>query len=172
MPGLCEGKQAPGTAGQANLGGVRWIPCCPGVGIKDCLVRFDKNRYFVDACAVGGHTSAGLNPGGMIATSRPPGVRRFATARKWAKRGDQAAIFETVSLPSRTAARVTATRCAPSGDYRMRRRLPIRVFPMSSTHSLLRAMTRLRARFDIGEHNLRARQSCWKGRNRGLGPEL
>ena len=52
---------------------------------------------------------------------------------EWAKLGGQAAIFETVSLPSRTAALVTATRCAPFGDHRMRLRLPIRVFPMSST---------------------------------------
>ncbi|MDP4065616.1 hypothetical protein IMCC1933_18050 [Rhodobacteraceae bacterium IMCC1933] len=49
---------------------------------------------------------------------------------EWAKLGVQAAIFVTVSLPSRTAALVMATRCAPCGDHRMRRRLPMRVFPM------------------------------------------
>lgn len=52
---------------------------------------------------------------------------------EWAKLGGQAARFETVSLSSRTAARVTATRCAPCGDHLMRRRLPMRVLPMSST---------------------------------------
>lgn len=46
---------------------------------------------------------------------------------------NQAACFETPSLPSSTAARVTATRCAPRGDHLMRRRLPMRVLPMSST---------------------------------------
>ena len=54
-------------------------------------------------------------------------------AGEWAKLGGQTAIFETGSLPSSTAAHVTATRCAPCGDHLMRRRLPIRVFPMSST---------------------------------------
>ena len=52
---------------------------------------------------------------------------------EWAKHGGQAARFETVSLPSWTAARVTATRCAPCGDHLIRRRFPIRVLPMSST---------------------------------------
>ena len=53
--------------------------------------------------------------------------------REWAKRGGQAAILETVSRPSRTAALVTATRCAPCGDHLIRRRFPMRVLPMSST---------------------------------------
>ena len=59
--------------------------------------------------------------------------RPLKCRREWAKRGGQAAILETVSRPSRTAALVTATRCAPCGDYLIRRRFPMRVLPMSST---------------------------------------
>ncbi|QEW29763.1 Transposase (plasmid) [Roseovarius indicus] len=54
--------------------------------------------------------------------------------REWAKPGGHAALwYAPVSRPSRTAARTTATRWAPLGDHLMRRRLPMRVFPMSST---------------------------------------
>ena len=63
----------------------------------------------------------------------PRANRNVGDKREWAKAGGQAARFETPSLPSSTAARVTATRCAPRGDHLMRRRLPMRVLPMSST---------------------------------------
>ena len=41
--------------------------------------------------------------------------------------------YAPVSRPSRTAARTTATRCAPIGDHLIRRRFPMRVLPMPST---------------------------------------
>ena len=55
--------------------------------------------------------------------------------REWAKLGGHAAAlrYVLVNLPSRTAARTTATLCAPLGDHLMRRRFPMRVLPMSST---------------------------------------
>ena len=43
--------------------------------------------------------------------------RLHARGREWAKPGGQAVICETVNRPSRTAALVTATACAPLGDH-------------------------------------------------------
>ena len=54
---------------------------------------------------------------------------------EWTEHGGHPArfLFATVSRPSRTAALLTATRCAPLGDHRIRLRFPMRALAMSST---------------------------------------
>ncbi len=57
-----------------------------------------------------------------------------AVVGEWKECGDQAArSCPLSSLPSKTAARTVATRCAPCGDQRIRRFLPLRALATSST---------------------------------------
>lgn len=84
---------------------------------------------------------------------------------EWAKHGGQAASFETVSLPSRTAARVTATRCGPAVTISFG---GVSLCECCRCHrrSLLPGTMKPRGRFGIDNYSPEARRSCWKGRNR------
>ena len=105
-----------------------------------CLGRFNPHRqpFEVDLADLSGIAF-------ITVPSGPDLVERAKAALgiddgEWAKLGGQAAAlrYTPVNLPSRTAARTTATRCAPLGNHLIHQSFPIRELPMSSAQSSAR----------------------------------